>query len=128
MVAEPAALQPRIAAGGTHPTTARAPQPAWLASLHVALLLRYVVRRCNRTRESKMAQRSKTQPSVAETPSRSRKVRAGITFWVEPLVRQQLRHLAVQSGSSVQALMEEALEDLFNKRGRPRVTVPGRAA
>lgn len=75
-----------------------------------------------------MAKRSLPQPPVAHARQRSREARAGITFWVEPVVRQQLRYLALQSGLTVQALMEEAIEDLFRKRGRPRVTMPHRAA
>jgi hypothetical protein len=75
-----------------------------------------------------MAKRSTAQPPAAQARQRSRETRAGITFWVEPVVRQQLRYLALQCGLTVQALMEEAIEDLFQKRGRPRVTMPRHAA
>jgi hypothetical protein len=78
-------------------------------------------------RETAMAKRSVSQPPVAQARQRSRETKAPITFWVDPIVRQQLRVLALQSDQTVQALLDAAIELLFRERGRPRI-VPGRTA
>jgi hypothetical protein len=52
---------------------------------------------------------------------RSRETKAGITFWVEPRVRRQLRVLALQTDQTLQSLLDTAIESLFREHGRPRI-------
>ncbi len=44
-----------------------------------------------------------------------------MTFYVDPAAAKQLRHLCVDEDTSVQAVMVEALNDLFAKRGLGRI-------
>jgi hypothetical protein len=44
---------------------------------------------------------------------------------VDPEVRRQLGRVALDEDTSVQALLEEAIDDLFRKRGRYRLTGRG---
>jgi hypothetical protein len=73
--------------------------------------------------ENAVAKSAAQQPRVAARRPRqlSRTDRVGITIWTAPETRQQLRILALQSGNSVQALLDEAIELLFRERGRPRI-------
>ena len=55
---------------------------------------------------------------------RARPGRAGkvsITGYFAPAVRRQLKRLAVDADTTVQALLGEALNDLFAKRGLPEI-------
>jgi hypothetical protein len=54
----------------------------------------------------------------------SRAGRTGISFWVDPAAHRQLRHLAIDTGQSVQALMEQALDLLLEEHGKARVASP----
>jgi hypothetical protein len=55
----------------------------------------------------------------AVTPSRhGKKVVAG---HFDPAVSRQLHHIALEEDTSVQALLQEAINDLFTKRGKPPV-------
>ncbi|MBV8524988.1 MAG: hypothetical protein JOY71_23190 [Acetobacteraceae bacterium] len=60
---------------------------------------------------------------LIEQPARqdSRKGKKTIAFWADSAAVRQLRRLAVDEDSTVQDLMLEALDDLFRKRGLPRV-------
>ena len=44
-----------------------------------------------------------------------------ITGYFAPEVRRQLKRLAVDADTTVQALLAEALNDLFAKRGLPEI-------
>jgi hypothetical protein len=44
-----------------------------------------------------------------------------IISWHLPEVRKQLKEIALHEGVTTQALMEEALNDLFLKKGRPAI-------
>lgn len=56
-----------------------------------------------------------------ENLQRSRIGKRPITFWVNEEVRWALKELGAQRRREIQELMEEALNDLFHKYGRPRV-------
>jgi hypothetical protein len=51
----------------------------------------------------------------------SREGKRAITFYVDPAASKQLGRLCVDEDASVQALMVEALNDLFAKRGLNRI-------
>lgn len=61
--------------------------------------------------EAQTSSRTGTQ----RVPSRIGK--AAITLYVDPAASKQLRLLSVEEDTSIQALMVEALNDLFTKRG-----------
>ena len=52
-------------------------------------------------------------------PGRARKV--PVTAFFEPDVRTELRRLALDRGTTLQALMAEAINDVFAKYGRPEI-------
>ncbi len=56
---------------------------------------------------------------AARAPSRAG--RKGVAFWVEPEAGRQLRILAAEEGRTTQSLMEEALDMLFQNRGKYRL-------
>lgn len=60
---------------------------------------------------------------AAYTPRPGRVATVGVTGFFEPIVRRQLRTLAVEEDTTIQALLGEALNDLFAKRGKPEVVV-----
>ena len=51
----------------------------------------------------------------------SRRGRRAITFYVDPAAHQQLRMLGIEVGESTQALMTEAVNALFERRGKPPI-------
>lgn len=51
----------------------------------------------------------------------SREGKRAVTFYVDPLAAKQLRRLCLDGDTSVQAVMVEALNDLFAKRGVGRI-------
>ncbi len=59
-------------------------------------------------------------------PSRqaSRIGKASVTGYFVPAVRRQLRKLAADSDTTIQALLGEALNDLFAKHGLPEIVEP----
>ena len=75
---------------------------------------------------SALRQRSGHQPrrqSTVAPRGRSRRDRSKhIGGYYEPAVSTQLRHLAVEENSTVQALLEEALDLLFQARGMPLIS------
>jgi hypothetical protein len=70
-------------------------------------------------------------PATDAPPARQAQVKTGrppsrqgkriVSFYVEPEAVMQLNIMAIKEGSSVQALMVEALNDLFAKRGANRI-------
>lgn len=65
------------------------------------------------------------QPATTVSTSNrspSRRGRRVITAYVDPAVHRQLREIAFQHDVPIQALVEEALGDFFEKHGRPRLT------
>jgi hypothetical protein len=61
-------------------------------------------------------------PSVARNPSvnmaPSREGKKAITGFFDPAVSRQLKQIALEEDSNIQALLREALNDLFVKRGK----------
>ncbi len=50
----------------------------------------------------------------------------GIAFWVDPAASKQLAMIGVEEDRTVQSLMEEALDLLFQSRGKHRLAAGGR--
>ena len=74
---------------------------------------------------SALKQRSalQTPRPAAASRGRSRRVRSKhIGGYFEPVVSTQLRHLAVEENTTVQKLLEEALDLLFEDRGKPPIS------
>jgi hypothetical protein len=61
-------------------------------------------------------------PPVARTPSAntapSREGKKAVTGFFDPAVSRQLKQIALEEDSNIQALLREALNDLFTKRGK----------
>lgn len=61
-------------------------------------------------------------PSVARNPSAntapSREGKKAVTGFFDPAVSRQLKQIALEEDSNIQALLREALNDLFIKRGK----------
>ena len=61
-------------------------------------------------------------PSVTRNPSAnmapSREGKKAITGFFDPAVSRQLKQIALEEDSNIQALLREALNDLFIKRGK----------
>ena len=55
------------------------------------------------------------------TRQASRVNKASVTGYFAPAVRRQLRRLAADSDTNIQALLGEALNDLFAKHGLPEL-------
>jgi hypothetical protein len=66
---------------------------------------------------------AKTTPAGQGRPP-SRVGRKGVAFWVDPDAARQLRILAATEDRTTQSLMEEALDLLFQNRGRYRLAAP----
>lgn len=70
------------------------------------------------------SQEQSPQPVAVRTPmpvSPSRQGKRIISAYFKPEVGRQLRMLAIEQDASVQALMEEALNDLFRKHGKSAI-------
>ena len=71
---------------------------------------------------------SEQSPVPKTTGGRSRQAsrigKASVTGYFEPGVRRQLRKLAADSDATIQALLGEALNDLFAKHGLPEIVEP----
>lgn len=57
--------------------------------------------------------------AVAQPPSRAGK--KAITGFFDPAVSKQLKQIGLETDATVQDLMREALNDLFQKHGRARI-------
>ena len=51
----------------------------------------------------------------------SRRGKKTIAGFFDPAASRQLRQIALDEGTNVQDLLREAINDLFEKRGRPRI-------
>lgn len=54
-------------------------------------------------------------------PGKGREGTVAITAHLPPGVRQQLKAIALEQGTTVQNLVAEALNDLFAKHGKPEI-------
>jgi hypothetical protein len=69
-----------------------------------------------------------SQPNEVAAPSAARSLsgniapsregKKAITGFFDPAVSRQLKQIALEEDSNIQALLREALNDLFTKRGR----------
>lgn len=64
---------------------------------------------------------SSPPPPPPRPKSGGRAGKSGIAFWVDPDAARQLRVIAAEDGRTIQSLMEEALDDLFRKKGKHRL-------
>jgi len=72
--------------------------------------------------EGAAAPASSTEPAaVRTTRSPSRIGKRNVSAYVEPAAAKQLRMLAVELDTSTQALVHEALNDLFRKHGKSAI-------
>ena len=60
-------------------------------------------------------------PALRSTRSPSRIGKRNVSAYVEPMAAKQLRMLAVELDTSTQALVHEALNDLFRKHGKSAI-------
>ena len=60
-------------------------------------------------------------PRRAAPPPPSRTGKASVTAYFAPAVRRQLRRLAADRDTTLQALLGEAVNDLFAKHGLPEL-------
>ena len=56
---------------------------------------------------------------ASRTPARRGK--RAVAFWLDPAAHKQLRTLALRLDTNLQALMEEACDDLFRRHGMHRI-------
>lgn len=68
---------------------------------------------------SKSAANVKAEPGTTARPDREGKT--AMPFWVPIAARKQLRMLAAELDTTNQHLMTVALNDLFEKHGKPRI-------
>jgi hypothetical protein len=64
------------------------------------------------------AQATLTKSSSTVPSRRGKKTIAG---FFDPAASRQMRQIALEEGSNVQELLREALNDLFEKRGKARI-------
>ena len=51
----------------------------------------------------------------------SRRGLKALTVWVDPAIHQQLRMMALEQNRPAEDMLREAVADLFQKYGRPRL-------
>ena len=61
------------------------------------------------------------QPKTQANRPPSRRGLKALTMWVDPAIHQQLRMMALEQGRSAEDMLREAVADLFQKHGRPRL-------
>ena len=60
-------------------------------------------------------------PPVESKRTLARKGKRGVAFWLNPVAFKQLQTIAFEEERSVQSLMEEATDLLFQNRGKHRI-------
>ena len=61
------------------------------------------------------------QPEAQAHRPPSRRGLKALTVWVDPAVHQQVRMMALEQNRSAEDMLREAVADLFQKYGRPRL-------
>ena len=61
------------------------------------------------------------QPEAHARRPPSRRGLKALTVWVDPAVHQQVRMMALEQNRSAEDMLREAVADLFQKYGRPRL-------
>lgn len=64
------------------------------------------------------------EPSITATRQASRVGKACVAGYYAPEVRRQLRKLSADRDTTIQALLGEAINDLFAKHGLPEIVEP----
>jgi hypothetical protein len=78
-----------------------------------------------RQRVPEPAEVRRTRSEVTPAKAKTRQATRQIAGHFPEAVAWQLRELAVERRSTVQALMAEALNDLFQKHGKPEIAPTG---
>ena len=60
-------------------------------------------------------------PEIKASRTPSRRGKKTIAGFFDPAASRQLRQIALDEDSDVQELLREAINDLFEKRGKPRI-------
>ena len=60
-------------------------------------------------------------PEANAKRSQSRQGKRGVAFWLDPLPFKELRSIGLDEDRSLQSLMEEAVDLLFETRGKHRM-------
>lgn len=74
-------------------------------------------------RHSAAPEPANTEPQPKRTRARAGK--RGVAFWLDPEPFRQLGAIGFDEERSVQSLMEEAVDLLFQSRGKPRIARRG---
>lgn len=59
--------------------------------------------------------------TIKATATPGRHGKKTIAGFFDPAVSRQLKHIALEEGSNLQELLREAINDLFEKRGKSRI-------
>ena len=71
--------------------------------------------------EANVNKKTASSPTASTTLPPSRTGKKAIAGHFDPAVSRQLRQIALEEDSSVQDLLREAINDLFEKKGKPRL-------
>lgn len=71
--------------------------------------------------ERKPANPPQPQSSESQAVAPSRQGKKAITGYFDPAASKQLKQMAIEQDSSIQALLGEAINDLFKKHGKPHI-------
>lgn len=66
-------------------------------------------------------ERPQSEPQRANSTQHSRLGKRAVTFYVQDAAQKQLRLLSIEVEKSSQALLEEALNDLFRKHNKSAI-------
>ena len=61
------------------------------------------------------------QPEAQAHRPPSRRGLKALTVWVDPAIHQQIRMMALEQNRPAEDMLREAVADLFQKHGRPRL-------
>ena len=61
------------------------------------------------------------QPAAQARRPPSRRGLKALTVWVDPAIHQQIRMMALEQNRPAEDMLREAVADLFQKYGRPRL-------
>ena len=61
------------------------------------------------------------QPEAQAHRPPSRRGLKALTVWVDPAIHQQIRMMALEQNRPAEDMLREAVADLFQKYGRPRL-------
>ncbi|MDE0000412.1 MAG: hypothetical protein OXQ89_21925 [Rhodospirillaceae bacterium] len=73
------------------------------------------------TSKSQLAAPAAPQPEAQANRPPSRRGLKALTVWVDPAVHRQIRMMALELNRPAEDMLREAVADLFQKYGRPRL-------